>query len=280
MLLIALAGLSSVALATPEAPTVDAAASLRVLTLNVAHGRKDGPNQLLQSTVQLRKNLGSIGDLFTEREPDVVALQEADGPSRWSGGFDHVRLLADRGNFPWRFRGDHAEGWLARYGTALLSRMPFQATQSLKFAPTLPTPTKGFVIGELPWPGGQPASLPGQVPDKVDVVSVHLDYLSTAARERQVDDLARVLARRANPVIVLGDFNSNWDDPNSAVKRLAEDAGLASYEPEAAALPTFGDRRLDWILISPEFRFRSYQVLPEVVSDHQAVMADIGLAAE
>ncbi|NNK32083.1 MAG: hypothetical protein HKP02_03105, partial [Xanthomonadales bacterium] len=43
----------------------------------------------------------------------------------------------------------------------------------------------------------------------------------------------------------------------------------------------YGDKgaRLDWILVSPGLEFLNYYVVPDVVSDHYAVAADIGLAA-
>jgi endonuclease/exonuclease/phosphatase family metal-dependent hydrolase len=36
-------------------------------------------------------------------------------------------------------------------------------------------------------------------------------------------------------------------------------------------------RRLDWILISPEFEFVEYRTLPDVISDHRAVVATLKL---
>ena len=247
---------------------------IRVLTLNAAHGRSDGPNQLLLRRSTLRQNLDTVAALLERSGPDVVALQEADGPSRWSGGFDHVGAVAERAGFPFRFRGDHAEGWLFRYGTALLSRLPLTGTASHRFEPTPPTPTKGFVVGELAWPGRDGPGI------AVDVVSVHFDYLSAAAREQQFQQLAGELEQRGRPSIVLGDFNAGWAEADSPVRRLADRAGLQGYETAGTALATFGARRIDWILISREFRFASYEVLPDVVSDHLAVLADIRLAAD
>jgi endonuclease/exonuclease/phosphatase family metal-dependent hydrolase len=111
----------------------------------------------------------------------------------------------------------------------------------------------------------------------VDVVSVHFDYLSRTVRERQLQELARILGARENPRIVLGDFNSGWSAPDSTVRRLAQLAGLQTFRPLAKDLNTYGDTRIDWILVSPAFRFDHYAVLPDVVSDHRAVIADISL---
>jgi len=226
---------------------------LRVLTLNVAHGRKDGPNQLWLRCSTIRRNLRSVADLIRRVAPDVVALQEADGPSRWSGGFDHVQELAERAGYAWTFRGDHARGWLYCFGTALLSRVPLEATESVRFSPTPPTPRKGFVIGELRWPGSGLG--PPETPGTVDVISVHFDFLRRTARERQLEELAHELERRSKPVIVLGDFNSEWSVPSSVVRRLAERRGLHTHDHADDLRPTHESLRIDWILASREFRF-------------------------
>jgi endonuclease/exonuclease/phosphatase family metal-dependent hydrolase len=249
----------------------DASPRLRVVTLNTAHGRKDSFNQLFLGRETLRRNVQAIAELLDGTAADVVALQEADGPSRWSGGFDHVQTVAQLAGFPWRFRGNHTESWLARYGTALLARLPLGETRSVTFEPVPMRPDKGFVIGEVTWPAAGYGST-------VDVVSVHLDFLSETSREAQFEQLTEQLGQRSGPVIVLGDFNSEGRSADSPVLRFAERNGLRSYRPADDSLATFGDQRLDWILISDEFRFARYEVLPDVVSDHRAVLADIVLA--
>jgi endonuclease/exonuclease/phosphatase family metal-dependent hydrolase len=243
------------------------------MTLNAAHGRRDGPNQLFLERSAFDTNLALISDLLRQSNADIVALQEVDGPSRWSGRFDHARTLAKQADYPWHYRGDHATSWLFEYGTALLSRLPLKATRSHRFQPSLPSPRKGFVIGQI----ALPAPSFGIAELIIDVFSVHFDYLSRRAQASQLEELIDVLARRVNPVIVLGDFNSTWQRPDSTVRELVRRADLAAHQPGAEHLATHGDERLDWILISEEFRFEQYRVLPDVVSDHQPVLATIGL---
>jgi endonuclease/exonuclease/phosphatase (EEP) superfamily protein YafD len=80
-----------------------------------------------------------------------------------------------------------------------------------------------------------------------------------------------------NPLIILGDFNSAWLADDSVVRKLAQRSGLQAYRPEAINLGTYGSRRLDWILISADLGFISYKVLPDAVSDHRGVVAEIGM---
>jgi endonuclease/exonuclease/phosphatase family metal-dependent hydrolase len=203
-----------------------------------------------------------------------VALQEVDGPSRWSGGFDHAATIAGRARYGWRVRASHASSWLFDYGTAVLSRLPIVTAHAHRFAPTPPTLRKGFVISQVAW---QDAANPAQE-RHIDVVSVHMDFLSRRARTSQVNELGDMLARRSNPSIVLGDFNSDWSVSDSPVRQLATRLGLQAYQPAAARMDTHNGQRLDWILLSPQLSFHSYRVLPEVVSDHRAVVAEIGLS--
>ena len=78
------------------------------------------------------------------------------------------------------------------------------------------------------------------------------------------------------------DFNTRWDKEDSALHLIARELGLSPYKPEQTGLETFAPsgRRLDWILISPEFRFHSYKVINDSVSDHRAVVAELLLNRE
>jgi endonuclease/exonuclease/phosphatase family metal-dependent hydrolase len=250
--------------------------SLRVLTLNLAHGRKDSLNQVLLSREAVGRNLAEVAALLRDASADVVALQEADGPSRWSGSFDHVAVLAGQANYPWHSRASHAKTWFFDYGTALLSRVPFTDSLDHAFRPSPPSMTKGLTLGQIAWrPDGNVA------PIYVDIVSVHLDFSRDSVRRQQVAEMSATLSDRTHPMIVLGDLNSDWSSTDSVVIELAQRCGMQVYQPLAADLGTYpsSGRRLDWVLISDELEFLHHEVLPHVVSDHHAVVADIGLKA-
>jgi endonuclease/exonuclease/phosphatase family metal-dependent hydrolase len=250
--------------------------SLRVLTLNLAHGRKESLNQVLLSREAVERNLAEVAALLRDANADVVALQEADGPSRWSGSFDHVSVLAGQADYPWHSRASHAKTWFFDYGTALLSRVPFTDSLDHAFRPSPPSMTKGLTLGQIAWqPDGNVA------PIYVDIVSVHLDFSRGSVRRQQVAEMSATLSDRTHPMIVLGDLNSDWSSTDSVVTELAQRCGMQVYQPLAADLGTYpsSGRRLDWVLISDELEFLRHEVLPHVVSDHHAVVADIGLKA-
>jgi len=246
------------------------------MTLNVAHARRQGRHQALQSVEALRRNLEAIADVLQRERPDVVALQEADGPSAWSGGFDHVAFLADRGGFDHAFRGEHNPVALGRfelsYGTALLSRLPLEAPRSHAFSQTW-RDTKGFVTATV---------APRGVGTPVDVVSLHLDFLAERVRRRQIDQLVERFRERERPLVVMGDFNCEWSERRRSIDRLRRELRLRPSPGSAnATFPAWRPLvRLDWILLSEELDFSIYETLPDQLSDHLGVIAEIRTRGE
>ena len=49
--------------------------TLKVMTLNLAHGRKDGVNQLFKSASTIHSNLEEITAFLEKTEADIVAFQ-------------------------------------------------------------------------------------------------------------------------------------------------------------------------------------------------------------
>jgi endonuclease/exonuclease/phosphatase family metal-dependent hydrolase len=259
--------------ACPEVPKVVESEFLRVVTLNMAHGRKDARNQAFLKEQTIRDNLLELGGLLDKADAAMIALQEADAESSWSGKFNHVEFLSENTIYKCSFQGIHASNFIYDFGTALLSKYPFQGSFAHSFTPSWPTTTKGFTIAALDWnPAGALAD-----PLRVKFVSVHLDFSRRSVRRSQIDEMVAVLGKLEAPLVLMGDFNTDWQTGDSSLKYLAEQLGLAVFEPHADGLSTYGDKgaRLDWILISAGLKFDKYAVYPDVVSDHYAVAAEI-----
>lgn len=220
--------------------------TLTLLTLNLAHGRKDALNQLLLPGTTIRDNLDKVADLLRKADADIVALQEVDGSSAWSGNFDHLDYLAKLAGYPWGVRSDHVKGKTIKYGTGLLSRIDFQEVISHDFPKSPPTLGKGFTLGQIEW---QPDK--NKPPIAIDILSVHLDFSRKRVRRQQISDILETLDSRNRPVIILGDFNSEWLSTDSAIRTLAECGNTRVFEPHSINHGTYklGMHRLDWVLL-------------------------------
>ncbi len=254
-----------------KASAEQATPALRVLTLNTAHGRCRGWHQSLQRHGRIREQIDRIADLIARESPDVVALQETDAPSVWSGRFDHPEAIADRAGLLHRVHGAHVTLPRLAYGTALLANRPLSDFASHRFRRSPPTPTKGFVVATVDF-AGRP----------LDVVSLHLDFSRAGIRRRQLHDLVHTLRDRANPVVVMGDFNCRWTGREKTLHALCEQLGLHTWRVDADDLRTFhrGNARLDWVFASDAIRFDHYETLADEVSDHLAVVATLSWSTE
>lgn len=247
--------------------------TLTVVSLNLAHGRQTSLNQLLVSTARTYSNLDAIAAFLVSTEADVVALQEADSPSPWSGNFDHVDYLAQQASFPRYAYTEHANLWIGNYGTAILSRLPMKSAIGLTFPSTPPTASKGFTLAQVAWPTANGTS------KLVDIVSVHLDFSRKSVRKQQLEELVTVLKTRQGPLIIMGDFNSEWLAEQYLVESIADRSELHVYNTGSGNLDTYKDQRLDWILLTRDLEFESYRVASETLSDHRAVIASVRLRA-
>ena len=247
---------------------------LRVATLNIAHGRGQSLNQLLVPKSQLENNLGAIADFLRRENIHIAALQEVDAPSRWSSNIDQAAFIAQRGGFPWWVQASHASLGIASYGTAVLSALPVTEALQLDFPPSPPTAQKGFTLMQIPWQFEQGPAV------AVDVISMHMDFSRQSVRRVQLEELERLIRNRRNPLILMGDFNSEF-----LASRLMENAAqdqrhLHTWTGGESAHFSYKKKRLDWIIVSSELAFVDYTTASEPLSDHKAVIASLRLAAE
>ncbi|MEM7582154.1 MAG: endonuclease/exonuclease/phosphatase family protein [Acidobacteriota bacterium] len=250
---------------------------LRLFSLNVAHARRNVPVKPYLGRRKALRNLDEIADTLKQLTPDVVALQEVDGPSTWSGNIDHVAKIAQKAGYHEHYRGDHNAFGFGRFnmasGTALMARQPLLDPASHRFAISW-RDTKGFVVASVAVPMWDGLA--------IDVVSVHLDFLVPAVRRMQIRRMVETLSERQRPLVVLGDLNCCWQYEPASMELLVRELKLSAYRPDSRA-PTYPAhrprRRLDWILASPELDFSGYHTVHAPLSDHLVLVADLSLAA-
>jgi endonuclease/exonuclease/phosphatase family metal-dependent hydrolase len=259
--------------------------TLRVMTLNVAHGARGPMPAALLSRRKILSNLDAIGSVIRVVDADVVALQEVDRACAFSGRIDHLERIANAGALPFRIHAPHGEHRTLRmrHGHALLSRLRFGAKEHRRFARRL-CHDKGFVVATVMLDGSR----------EIDVVSAHLEPFSKSTRRSQILELSAALnVRRKNaqnrPLVLMGDMNCGYhdEDEEEAKKKkdgialLTECLGLKAWNAKERLL-TYSTLmpvvRFDWILVSPELSITSHETRHERISDHAAVVAEIAIA--
>ena len=241
---------------------------LSVMTLNIGHGRGTGLHQLVQNREKISSNAAAIAETINRENIDITALQEVDGPGFWNGGLDLIETIAEKSGYPHGIWTKNVETAALSYGTALLSDSAYSHAESYTFKARPFILPKGFTMGIF--------RISEKTGKHVCVVSAHLAPLLAPMRRLQAEVIAKSLENLDYPLIVAGDFNCGYKE-NSAVKLLADRLDLNVWESGSEKLATHrpGNRRLDWIMISKELEFVSYEVLNDKISDHRAVKAVI-----
>ena len=251
---------------------------LRIVTFNIAHGRGLTPIQGLTSPRKIRVNLRRIASLLSRLAPDVVAMQEIDENSRWSGSFDHLDYLRVYAGFPHAVFGinNRRAGLInLSYGNALLSRHPLLSTETVVFGRRR-VGEKGFLFAELDV-GGR----------RVPIVNLHLHSSSREWRLHQLGRLTgwlrekrrtRAAAHWALPPIICGDFNnpSTRDDATAALWSHLSQYGDYLVRPQVGGtFPSPLPRRmLDFVFLPTACRDVQCTVVRTLLSDHCPVLVE------
>jgi len=247
----------------------DVSQPVKLLSFNLAHGRKQAFNQIILSKVEIKNNLKEIAAFLKKENPTFVALQEADAVSFWSQSFNHVKYLALHSGFRFSAHGTHVDGAGIQYGTAILSQIKPNSAYSFTFNPSPPTFSKGFTVMTLPWPGTDNKL--------VDIISVHLDYSRESVRNEQLQDLADYVISKKWPFIIMGDFNIDWSKNVDKFEQFKRLAAISTYQITNKSLVTFPSThsRIDWIFVSADLSIKSHQIIKNNLSDHYAITAEV-----
>jgi len=254
---------------------------LRLLTFNIAHARGLSLHQGLRSAAQLRKNLISIARLIQRLDADIVALQEIDENSRWSGSFDHLAFLREHtglAHTAFGINNRRTGRYHLNYGNAVLSKMPIVHTETVPFGAGK-VGEKGFVFVELDM--GREKRLP--------LFNIHMHHRSRPQRLRQTIRLMHYLDEQilnrsvhwSSPPILCGDFNnpSHWPDATSTLLGYFEQSNNYTLLPKTGR--TFPSpmpaRALDYVFLPQECQNPTAEIVSSLLSDHRPVLVEFAL---
>lgn len=229
---------------------------MRLATFNIHHGTvaKHGP-----------VDPARLGLVCAGLDADVLALQEVDQCTRRVRGADLAAVVAEACGMSHVFgRSRWYPG--GAYGNALLVRGDIE---SWTVAPLPVVPAwrvwqeRRTVLHAAVHVGGH-------------ALSVAVTHLAVPQRVNgpQLDHLLEAVADRPRPAIVLGDLNRF---PNT-VRPAAERAGLV-YVPHGSTclVPPLV---IDHVLVSPDLVVGRVEVRPTEMSDHAALIVEVGPAED
>lgn len=254
----------------PGSPT------FRVLSLNIAHGVRQPMLGFMASREDVENNLSAIGRALARENADIVGLQEVHVHGLPEADLvDHLHLVAEGSGYANRFHGNHyvPDRQDLQKGTALLSHATLEDAHSEAFAAAAGD-DHGWVVATV-----RPEAFGGEA---IDVVNVHLDPYSPGRRVAQMEALTEAFRVRTRPLVVLGDFNTDWGG-RDGVRHLAEALDLTAFRPRdgARTYPTaLPIQRLDWILVSNELRIVRHRTFRESATDHRGVVAEVGFSPQ
>lgn len=240
--------------------------ALRVMTYNIRSGNGD---------------LARTADAIRASGADLVGLQEVDVHWAERSGFaDEATELGTRLHMAVRFARIYrlpgvAGAPMREFGVALLSRFPITRFSddtltrlSTQEENPVPTPTPGLLDAEVDVHGVT-----------VRVFDTHLDYRrDPRVREQQVREMVRFIDGSTMPTVVFGDMNATPDAPElqPLLGRL-HDAWTSGRGPGFTYPAEAPNERIDYILVTPQFRVRDASVPATQASDHRPVVADLEL---
>lgn len=238
-------------------------ASLTLATFNIWHDMGNWPARRPLLIAALRA-----------QNADVIALQEVLEDADKGLENQAETLARELGGYQVAFVSTDPEGARRRYGSALLTRLPVLARDSVRLEPLDDYRTALRLRLSV---GGRP----------VDVVVTHLAWQQDAGavRARQIGHLLSWLPQDGTPLIVMGDFNAAQDDPGLAaltgprfISALPAGAAETTLNP-AKAHP---NRVIDHIFVERTFftpaAAHLFGVQPtggEYPSDHFGVAATV-----
>jgi endonuclease/exonuclease/phosphatase family metal-dependent hydrolase len=263
---------------TPTSILLAAAALLAATAAPAAAAAPHAPDrELSAATYNIHHGAGIDGRLDLERVAgeierggaDVVGLQEVD--RHWSSRselVDQAGWLGERLGMHVAYAAnldlDPLEPGQPRrqYGTAVLSRFAILSSRNT----LLPRPLGGEQRGLL-------ETVLNVRGVRVRFADTHLQHNSAVERLAQTQRIAELLADAQEPTILVGDLNATADAPELApLWPLFEDAGAAAGNTYPAEAP---DRRIDYVLVTPDVDARDAEVLASPASDHLRLTAGL-----
>lgn len=217
-----------------------------------------------------------IVDALKRLNPDILTLIEVDTGSFRSRGIDEVRFIEQKlhlKSFVEKIKYP-LHGWLKLFHhVPILDKQANSIISKYKLLNI-----KYHVLHE----GTKRVIIEATVhcPQKITLLAAHL-ALGTKARTRQIEELIKIVNNIKNPVILMGDFNTfnGEKEIKDLLKKthLRDKISLDKHSLPFTEPAWHPNKRLDYILTSPQVKVKRYSVLNFHFSDHLPLMIEFSV---
>lgn len=222
---------------------------LRVATFNIHSGRGRDRRCDLDRTAAVLKSA-----------PDLLGLNEVRGTWHELIGLDQAAELANRLGMHSAFVPTERRWWHDHFGNAILTQIPITQIHRLPLAGRRGKAFRTATLVQFEFQGRQ-----------VQLLSAHVD--SQTDRESQLQAVLALFTGLQAPAILMGDLNSDREDPQLKALLARPDVVDAIHEESRDVR---GRLPIDWIL-ARGFRCRSGQLVENEASDHPLAIAELEL---
>lgn len=243
-----------------EAESVPKPLQLKIMTFNI-HGGVNWSG---------RYDISALAQFISEVNPDVVSLQEVD--RIWSSRSQFQDIcgeLAQQLNMVFAYSASliRNQGY---FGNQILSKYPVVQAWTEQLPGKLET--RSFVFAQIIVSGV-----------RVNILNTHLG-LSEEDRMMQAETIVTFLNQVDGPTIITGDFNGTPADKGVALLRnefhdIQASTDLAAHGTFRLKDGSIGER-MDYILTSPEFSLKHFEIVDNQISDHLPLIAELELQVD
>ena len=231
---------------------VNGAVKMKVMTYNV------------HSCIDMNKknSLKGVAEVIKKEKPAVVGINEIESYSPRTRFANQPKRLAASRQMLFAYGPTLKLGPIGFFGNAVLSRYPIYESSNHRL-PGSREP-RCCLKTKLHMPH-----------DYITVFSTHLG-LNRAERTEQIAELARLVSKEKNHVILMGDFNCGTDQLAPLYEMLTDTGQLFGAKPTYPHDNPID--RIDYILISKAIKCKTLYSPYSDASDHLPVIADLELS--
>jgi len=206
-----------------------------------------------------RLDLDRIIETIRDIDPDIIALNEVDHRMPRSNMQKQDKIIAEQLGYSFVYGYNINLG--SKYGNVLLSRYPINNFTNHSLPRGNFSEPRGLIEAELDVEGNN--------------IKVFVTHLSIKSKERpeQVSFIEKKIKESKRPTILMGDFNTlPYSEEMKKLLNILKDTAVEEYCTYPSNQPV---ARIDYILVSEEFKIKSNERIEALSSDHLPVVAEV-----